>query len=51
MDATERDILISAPIERVWAVATEPEHVGVWFGSGEPDKLTAIEVYTGNLAS
>ncbi len=31
-DRIERDIVISAPIERVWAVITEPEHVGKWFG-------------------
>jgi uncharacterized protein YndB with AHSA1/START domain len=31
-DRIERDIMISAPIERVWAVITEPEHVGKWFG-------------------
>ena len=27
----ERDIVIDAPPERVWAVLTEPEHVAVWF--------------------
>lgn len=27
----EREIVIEAPPERVWAVLTEPEHVGVWF--------------------
>jgi uncharacterized protein YndB with AHSA1/START domain len=27
----EREIVIDAPPERVWAVLTEPEHVGVWF--------------------
>jgi uncharacterized protein YndB with AHSA1/START domain len=31
-DRIERDIMISAPIERVWAVITEAEHVGKWFG-------------------
>jgi uncharacterized protein YndB with AHSA1/START domain len=31
-DRIERDIVIAAPIERVWAVITEPEHVGKWFG-------------------
>jgi uncharacterized protein YndB with AHSA1/START domain len=31
-DRIERDIMIAAPIERVWAVITEPEHVGRWFG-------------------
>ena len=28
----EREILIDAPLEVVWAVVTEPEHVSRWFG-------------------
>jgi uncharacterized protein YndB with AHSA1/START domain len=28
----EREILIDAPLEVVWAVVTEAEHVGSWFG-------------------
>ena len=28
----EREVVIAAPIERVWAVVTQPEHVGTWFG-------------------
>lgn len=31
-DRIEREVEIAAPIERVWAVLTEAEHVGVWFG-------------------
>jgi uncharacterized protein YndB with AHSA1/START domain len=31
-DTIERDILIAAPIERVWDVVTRPEHMGRWFG-------------------
>lgn len=31
-DRIEKEIVIAAPIERVWAVITEPEHVGTWFG-------------------
>lgn len=27
----ERETMISAPVERVWAVLTEGEHVGRWF--------------------
>jgi uncharacterized protein YndB with AHSA1/START domain len=27
----EREILIEAPVEVVWAVVTEPEHVSGWF--------------------
>jgi uncharacterized protein YndB with AHSA1/START domain len=26
----ERDILIDAPVEVVWSIVTEPEHVGRW---------------------
>jgi uncharacterized protein YndB with AHSA1/START domain len=32
MDRIEREIAIAAPIERVWELVTEPEHVGRWFG-------------------
>jgi uncharacterized protein YndB with AHSA1/START domain len=35
-DRIEREIVIDAPIERVWEVLTGPEHVGRWFGQGEP---------------
>jgi uncharacterized protein YndB with AHSA1/START domain len=35
-DRIEREIVIAAPVEQVWAVLTEPEHVGAWFGTGEP---------------
>ena len=28
----DREVLIAAPIERVWAVVTEAKHVGTWFG-------------------
>ena len=31
-DSIEREVRIEAPVERVWAVITEPEHVGRWFG-------------------
>jgi uncharacterized protein YndB with AHSA1/START domain len=30
-DRIEKEILIDAPLEVVWGVVTEPEHVGVWF--------------------
>jgi uncharacterized protein YndB with AHSA1/START domain len=30
-DRIEREILIDAPVEVVWALVTEPEHVGSWF--------------------
>jgi uncharacterized protein YndB with AHSA1/START domain len=32
IDTIERDILIRAPIERVWEIVTTPEHMGQWFG-------------------
>ncbi len=33
-DRVEREIRILAPIERVWAVLTESDPVGTWFGNG-----------------
>jgi uncharacterized protein YndB with AHSA1/START domain len=38
-DRIERDTFVEASVERVWAVITEPKHVGVWFGSGEPAEI------------
>jgi uncharacterized protein YndB with AHSA1/START domain len=35
-DTIERTIAINAPVERVWAVLTDPAFLGRWFGSGEP---------------
>ena len=29
----EREIMVTAPVDRVWAVLTEPQHIGQWFGS------------------
>ena len=31
-DQIERETLINAPVERVWALITEAEHLGRWFG-------------------
>ena len=31
-DSIERETTIDAPVERVWAVITEAEHLGRWFG-------------------
>jgi uncharacterized protein YndB with AHSA1/START domain len=31
-DQIERETVIAAPVERVWALITEAEHVGRWFG-------------------
>ena len=30
-DRIEREITITAPVERVWSVLTEAEHIGGWF--------------------
>ena len=31
-DQIKRDTFIAAPVERVWALITEAEHLGRWFG-------------------
>lgn len=31
-DMIEREIVVAAPVERVWAAVTEAQHLGVWFG-------------------
>jgi uncharacterized protein YndB with AHSA1/START domain len=31
-ESIEREVVIAAPIQRVWEVITRPEHVGSWFG-------------------
>jgi uncharacterized protein YndB with AHSA1/START domain len=31
-DRIERDTFIAAPVERVWRLITEAEHLGRWFG-------------------
>ena len=38
-DRIERDVYIAAPVSRVWEVMTEPKHVGMWFGNGEPAEI------------
>ncbi|QKW09095.1 SRPBCC family protein [Streptomyces sp. NA04227] len=38
-DRIEREITIDASVEHVWAVLTEPEHVGNWFGQGSPAQI------------
>ncbi|MEV4754848.1 SRPBCC family protein [Micromonospora sp. NPDC049559] len=35
-DQIEQEIVIDAPVERVWAVLTEPGYIGKWFGQGDP---------------
>ena len=31
-DIIERETVIAAPVERVWSLITDPQHVGRWFG-------------------
>jgi uncharacterized protein YndB with AHSA1/START domain len=45
-DRIEREIIIAAPVERVWAVLTEAENVAQWFGSGVP---AALELRSGGM--
>jgi uncharacterized protein YndB with AHSA1/START domain len=37
MDTIEREVMIDAPVERVWALVTEAEHLGRWFGDAGAD--------------
>jgi uncharacterized protein YndB with AHSA1/START domain len=30
-DTIEREVVIDAPVERVWTLITDPEHVAAWF--------------------
>jgi uncharacterized protein YndB with AHSA1/START domain len=32
MDRIEREVVIDAPVERVWELVTQAEHLGRWFG-------------------
>jgi uncharacterized protein YndB with AHSA1/START domain len=32
-DRIEKDVMIAAPVERVWELLTNAEHVGRWFGN------------------
>ncbi|RNL80560.1 SRPBCC family protein [Halostreptopolyspora alba] len=40
-DRIERDIHVAAPVERVWAVLTEADHIAGWFG--ESARIDALE--------
>jgi uncharacterized protein YndB with AHSA1/START domain len=37
MDTIEREVLIDAPVDRVWELVTEAEHLGRWFGDAGAD--------------
>lgn len=32
MDSIEREVVIDAPVDRVWELVTKAEHLGRWFG-------------------
>ena len=36
-DSIEREVVIEAPVERVWELITQPEHLGTWFGDAGAD--------------
>ena len=36
-DRIERNVLIDAPVKRVWALITQAEHLGTWFGDAGAD--------------
>jgi uncharacterized protein YndB with AHSA1/START domain len=38
MDSIEREIVIAAPPERVYAIVTQPEHMGAWFGDAGAER-------------
>ena len=33
IDTIEREVLINAPVAKVWAAVTTAEHIGTWFGN------------------
>jgi uncharacterized protein YndB with AHSA1/START domain len=38
-DRIEREITIDAPVDRVWAVITEPELISAWFSQAGPAEI------------
>jgi uncharacterized protein YndB with AHSA1/START domain len=38
MDSIEREIVIAAPPERVYAIVSEPEHIAQWFGDAGAER-------------
>src|SRR5688572_4070078 len=36
-DQIEREVVIDAPVDRVWALITEAEHVGTWFSEADAE--------------
>jgi uncharacterized protein YndB with AHSA1/START domain len=46
-DRIEREVLIEAPVERVWQLVTQAEHLGTWFG----DSGAEIDLRPGGAVS
>jgi len=46
-DRIEREVVIDAPVERVWALITEAEHFGTWFA----DSAAEIDLRPGGAMS
>lgn len=46
-DSIEREVTISAPVERVWTLLTEADHLGTWFG----DSGATIDLRAGGAMS
>ncbi len=38
-DRIERDVYIAAEAAQVWAVLTQPQDIGTWFGNGDPAEI------------
>jgi uncharacterized protein YndB with AHSA1/START domain len=38
-DRIEKEVVIAAPVERVWAVLTEPDLVSAWFSEASPARV------------
>ena len=36
-DIIEREVAIDAPVDRVWSLITQAEHLGAWFGTDGAD--------------
>jgi uncharacterized protein YndB with AHSA1/START domain len=36
-DIIEREVAIQAPVDRVWSLITEAQHLGTWFGDAGAD--------------
>jgi uncharacterized protein YndB with AHSA1/START domain len=46
-DSIEREVVIEAPVERVWELITRAEHLGTWFG----DSGAEIDLRPGGAVS